>query len=914
MGYVALLAARGRVWNGEGIDECYYYAQATSPLFDGDLRLDNDLLLSRNGYDLRQALANRTLLNGKPDVPFPCGMAVLAAPGMIMARAVHNGSVHRDDRFSYSYRAVFTGTTWVLVLLGLIACQRIAARFTGERCAAALTGALFLGTNLCYYTWVAPAMPHGASFGIGALFLLSLLRYRERPGAACAAMAGVLAGMAFLLRWQDAIFFAGFVAVWFLAGRRGRHLALAVGFAVIAALPQFVVWMRIYGSPLVIPQGGSFFVAEWWRPLAVLFSPLNGWIATHPLVALFAAGFVVLRRDRIVAVCMALVLAEVLVNSLAGDWWAGGSFGGRRFVSVLAFLVPAAAIANARATRSGRIFAGAFIGCCVAANLLLVMRFTHEAPRPVFWGGFAGRLFDYLQFATHSRDAILSSDLFCAPYGVMGARRVGTIMLMLLVGTAVVGWCAVMSARGALRVNQRVPAALLALWFAGCAGGFAAMRGLDTDDYQVWTSKAAGAIRDDDRKALREVADAQRTTLPIVRVYQLESAITSSRWDDATTISATLVRDYPTLVGDSWRRYAAPHRTERDRWVAALDGEADPPVESLEHAYGEASSLRDAARVKALRARLQGPSWFRDMHRFREEYDSGQGSRQLRRRCVAALDTNPFYGYALQELLRLDRETEDFDSVVAHHHRAMREAIELAEYVHAHHAGSEAAFEHLWRGTFVQNFQYMEWRGVSRHAGEQFARAKELGMRARDLEYWEKRRETAARFERRLMTHDAAPPKDAPEAFPLEFPATAIACATPQWLRYDDGWGGIESNEETGESWRWSLYPTVFVPLDHSLPAGKYALRLRGRRLNLGEKQPNVKFDFYGELDQQRAALYDEVFDLTVPLAVPHRLAAPLVRMNHSTYPVSEHFAASKDKRRVGMIFYQLWVEPLADD
>ncbi|HMX62554.1 MAG TPA: hypothetical protein PKD58_05765, partial [Candidatus Sumerlaeota bacterium] len=107
---------------------------------------------------------------------------------------------------------------------------------------------------------------------------------------------------------------------------------------------------------------------------------------------------------------------------------------------------------------------------------------------------------------------------------------------------------------------------------------------------------------------------------------------------------------------------------------------------------------------------------------------------------------------------------------------------------------------------------------------------------------------------------------------------------------------------------------TVFVPLDHSLPAGKYALRLRGRRLNLGEKQPNVKFDFYGELDQQRAALYDEMFDLTVPLAVPHRLAAPLVRMNHSTYPVSEHFAASKDKRRVGMIFYQLWVEPLADD
>ncbi|MCC6545745.1 hypothetical protein IT570_01155 [Candidatus Sumerlaeota bacterium] len=914
LGYAALLAARGKVWNGEGIDECYYYAHLTSPLLDRDLNFANDFLLSRNDYDTRLALSNR--LHGevdnivRPDVPFACGMAVLSAPAFCVASLVPGGSQSmRFDRFAYPFRAAFTLTTWLAVLLGLVSCQRIASRFTSEAWSAMLAGALFLGTNLCYYTWVAPAMSHGASFGIGALFLLSVLRYREAPSQRNALVAGALAGLCFLVRWQDAVLFLAFVVAWMRTARRPSDLAIAIVAGTFTALPQFLVWRQLYGSLFAIPQGAGFFIAEWWRPFAVLFSPLNGWISTHPLIALFLAAFVVLRRDSIVAICLAVLAAELFVNSLAGDWWAGGSFGNRRFVSIYAFLIPAAAIASARTTRAGRIFAATFAGGCVIVNLLLVIRFTHQATLPVFWGGFAARLSDYLQLATHSRDAILSSDLFSPPIAVDGSRRVNGIMAILLSTVIMTGWYAVTILRRRISPHAAIAPVGLMLWSLVCSWSFGTATGYGSAKRNIpsWQVIAADAIRDSDRTELRRLAAEHPHESPTI--YQVESAITQKRWDDATTLTRTIARDFPKLVGDAWQRTAPMHRAERKEWVDLIDGQGDPSRETLERLYGEASILRDAARAKAIRTRLHGPVWYRDMLRFREEYDSGQDAGKLRARCTSALDANPFHSPALQELLRLDRNAPDVDALTARHHRAAREAIELAEYVHANLPGIEVAFEHLWRGAFIEQFQCLEWRGVARAGAVQLARAKDLAMRERELAYWEKRLATAALFEKRMMVREPQPPPDAVEAPPLLFPEGAIARATPQWLRYEDGWGGFETNKATGESWRWSMYPTVFVPLDHSLTAGEYTVRLRGRRLDLGDKQPNVKFDFYGDSSQQRAALYDETFDLSIPLTLSQGLAAPIIRMNHATYPVSEHFAASEDTRRVGLIFYQMWVE-----
>ncbi|MEO8377843.1 MAG: hypothetical protein ABI579_09255, partial [Candidatus Sumerlaeota bacterium] len=504
----------------------------------------------------------------------------------------------------------------------------------------------------------------------------------------------------------------------------------------------------------------------------------------------------------------------------------------------------------------------------------------------------------------------LSSDIFSPPVAVDGDRRVKGIMLILLGMTVMCGCYFALCARKRFSLNLYFAAAVFALWPLVCAGRYATVRDAVASGSDAWSVAAGDAIRDEDPKALRKIADKQQSPNLVARVYQLESAITRKEWDDATTITQTIAHAHPEIVADAWQRYSPAHRTERDEWIKSMDSMADLSRETLERLYGEASFLRDPKRIKELRGRLHGPSWFREMLRFREEYDSGQGAKQLRARCISTLDANPFHTQALQELLHLDRESPDFDADVTKHHRAVREAIELSEYAHDQMPGGEVAFEHLWRSAFQENFQYLEWRGVARDAEGQIAHAKELGMRAREWTFWKKRLTTASFYERRLMRQDPSPPPDAKDALPVDFPAAAIARATPQWLRYDDGWGGYETNTENGESWRWTMYPTVFVPLDHSLPAGEYTLRMRGRRLDLGDKSPNVKFDFYGVPDQQRAALYAESFDLSVPLTITQRLAMPVLRMNHSTYPVSEYFPASRDSRRVGMMMYQLWVEP----
>jgi hypothetical protein len=111
--------------------------------------------------------------------------------------------------------------------------------------------------------------------------------------------------------------------------------AAGAALSLLVFAPQLLAWKALYGAYLLTPQGPGFM---WWTESAwseVLFSSRNGLLPWAPLMALAAVGLCasVRRTPRLTACLLAGVALQVIANGAVWDWWAGGSFGGRRFDS-----------------------------------------------------------------------------------------------------------------------------------------------------------------------------------------------------------------------------------------------------------------------------------------------------------------------------------------------------------------------------------------------------------------------------------------------------------------------------------------------------------------------------------------------------------------------------------------------------
>jgi hypothetical protein len=108
--------------------------------------------------------------------------------------------------------------------------------------------------------------------------------------------------------------------------------------AIALFLPQMVFWEIIYGRFFLIPQGTSYMA--WGSPQieAVLFSSRHGLLSWSPVLWLGLVGLLALtRKAPVLAVSLLGALAAATyVNASVHDWWAGASFGARRFDGALA--------------------------------------------------------------------------------------------------------------------------------------------------------------------------------------------------------------------------------------------------------------------------------------------------------------------------------------------------------------------------------------------------------------------------------------------------------------------------------------------------------------------------------------------------------------------------------------------------
>ena len=313
-------------------DGIFYYAPLHSVIVDGDLDFENEyrVLGARPGYFQRTE-------TGRLPNNYSIGPALLWTPFFLVAHGLGHLGLYRPTGFGYPYfTAVATGT--VLVgFLGVVWMFRLVRAYFRPSSAFVAALLIWLASFHVWYMVFEPSMSHAMAMASVAAFLL--VTHEGTRGAKRFALMGVLGGVVALMRWQNVLFLPVALAVSWARHGRPKTLEIASGAAafVVVFSPQLLYWNALYGSPVLMPQGVGYI--DWSQPEleAVLFSSRHGLLSWAPLLWLGIAGFPgFVRRAPVLGGSLLLAtLATWYVNASVHDWWAGASFGSRRFDAAL---------------------------------------------------------------------------------------------------------------------------------------------------------------------------------------------------------------------------------------------------------------------------------------------------------------------------------------------------------------------------------------------------------------------------------------------------------------------------------------------------------------------------------------------------------------------------------------------------
>ncbi len=399
---VSLPAVTPRIYAS---DEVQYFSYLRSLWFDHDLSFENEY---QHFYDagiaatpgFHETFLERTTDAGRRINFGTIGCALLWAPfyagGDVAAHLLHaTGRDVATDGYSWPYVAAVAYASACYGLLALLCSAAAVERLAALWPALATRGgpaalAVWLGTPLLFYMYVAPPMSHAPSAFAVAAFVLWWLTIRDTWRPAQMAGLGALAALMAMVREQDAFFVLGpaldfGVAVWTSRdGRTGRRLAAAgagVAAGLLAFLPQALAYLAVNGH--LAPSRLVARKMSWTAPhaLQVLASPAHGLFWWTPLAAAALAGLLVLPgrlgRSRRAAVCLGVMaLLQVYVAGSVESWTVAGAFGQRRFVSLTVILVigVAALLAALRSVPVRRLAAAGLVAC-VWWNIALIAQF-----------------------------------------------------------------------------------------------------------------------------------------------------------------------------------------------------------------------------------------------------------------------------------------------------------------------------------------------------------------------------------------------------------------------------------------------------------------------------------------------------------------------------------------------------------
>lgn len=378
-------------------DEIQYFAYLRSLWFDRDLSFENEY---RYFYDrgiaksdgFHETFLERQTETGRRINFATIGCAILWAPFYAVGHAIARASDAPADGYSTPYvGAVALGSAlygFAAIVLSMLSARRLGVG------ALVPAVAIWIGTPLLFYMYIAPPFSHACSaFGV-ALFIYVWLRVRDDWSPTGLAALGAAAALMAMIREQDAFFVVGpaldFGLSWALGFRPSASgkspgskspkpevkslIAALLAFAAVFA-PQAIAYMVLNGH--LGPHSSVGRKMTWTAPhaLEVLFSPEHGFLFWTPLAAVALIGLI-LRRQRVFVLLLIMVAFQVYVAGSVESWTVAGAFGQRRFIALTAILIVGlSALWHSASSRAARSALAIVIVLGVYWNLALTAEF-----------------------------------------------------------------------------------------------------------------------------------------------------------------------------------------------------------------------------------------------------------------------------------------------------------------------------------------------------------------------------------------------------------------------------------------------------------------------------------------------------------------------------------------------------------
>jgi hypothetical protein len=394
---VSLPAVTPRIYSS---DEIQYFAYLRSAWFDRDLSFENEY---RYFYDrgvarsdgFHETFLERTTDTGRRLNFGTIGCAILWAPFYAAGHLTATLTGAPQDGYSKPYLAAVAYGSAVYGFLALVIAIRCAARLGLDGVPAGL--AVWLGTPLLFYMYVAPPFSHACSAFTVALFTYVWLRIRDNWSPSGMAALGAAGALMAMTREQDVFFVAGPAldfGLWALGNSqslkpKAQSLFAAAACFVIVYTPQLIAYKILNGH--FGPHSSVANKMKWYAPhaLQVLFSPEHGYVIWTPLAALAILGLLVplavrgstsaaasvFSRNKRVWIALLLTAAlQVYISGSVDSWTVAGGFGQRRFVALTTVLVIGIAVLMSLMPRRTLWIAATVV--CVYWNVALTAEFA----------------------------------------------------------------------------------------------------------------------------------------------------------------------------------------------------------------------------------------------------------------------------------------------------------------------------------------------------------------------------------------------------------------------------------------------------------------------------------------------------------------------------------------------------------
>jgi hypothetical protein len=334
-----------------------YYAYLPAALIYQDLEFD---FIYTTPGDEKREIPLFTAPNGGLVLKMTMGVALMEAPFFLLGHWTAKSMDVTANGYSWVYHFFMAISALFYAIWAIFLQRKLLLRYFTEGAVSLSLLAIFLGTNVFYYTTSEGAMSHVYSFFLITVFVSQSIRWIEEWKWHQALLTGLSLGLIVLIRPVNGIvvlipllygvrFFAELMVRLSDIFSHYAQFALLLFTAFIAILSQLVYWHEITGEWVYYSYSNQGFFFNDPRIVEGLFGFRKGWLIYTPLgifslLGMFFFGFTkgASKFKRAVPVYF---LAQIYIIYSWWCWWYGGGFSSRPMVEAMAILsLPMAAI------------------------------------------------------------------------------------------------------------------------------------------------------------------------------------------------------------------------------------------------------------------------------------------------------------------------------------------------------------------------------------------------------------------------------------------------------------------------------------------------------------------------------------------------------------------------------------------